>query len=131
VQKKRARKKHRHDSTSESIHTVYDYILAECGNALVLYSPQSNAICSQIVRITFNYIIECSYLCHNNTRSSPCTCFPKHEFTSQNAKCCSLKQSKRATSLIGVTRAGDVAIIDRFWTRVAAREHIVEEIQTI
>jgi hypothetical protein len=52
-----------------------------------------------------------------------------------------LKQSKRATSriivgnevtiFIELSIAGDIAILDRGWTSVVAREHIVVEKQNI
>jgi hypothetical protein len=91
--------------------TTNESILAECGNALVVYSPQSNELCSQIVRITFNY-----------------TSFPKRQ-SNQNATYCSLKQSKRAASLIRVLITGDSTNLDWDWTSVVANERIVVEIQ--
>jgi hypothetical protein len=63
--------------------------------------------------------------------------------SNQNAMYCSLKHhSKRATSRIVVVNgvaviipnklAGDIAIVlDKVWTSVVAREHIVVEIQII
>jgi hypothetical protein len=42
-----------------------------------------------------------------------------------------LSLSKRATSLISVTRAGDLAILNRVWTSEVAHEHIVVEIQLV
>jgi hypothetical protein len=44
---------------------------------------------------------------------------------------CSLKQSKRATSLTGATRALDIASLDIVWTCFVAREHIARQIQRI
>jgi hypothetical protein len=52
--------------------------------------------------------------------------------SNQNATYCFLKQSKRATSVsevVGHRATGDPAMLDRVWTSVVAREHIVVEIQ--